>query len=42
MNLNIKKMENNELTTWTAPELTIQSWTETEDVLGFFMTPVHS
>ena len=32
-------MELNDLKVWEAPELTIESWTETEDLLGFFMTP---
>ncbi len=33
-------MKNNNVITWEAPELTIESWTETEDLLGFFMIPV--
>ena len=33
-------MEINEIQIWVKPELTVESWTETEDLLGFFMTPV--
>ncbi len=32
-------MENNETQIWVKPELTIESWTETQDLLGFFMNP---
>ena len=35
-------MKKNDSQVWVAPELTIESWTETEDLLGFILGPIHS
>ena len=35
-------MENLENTVWETPQLIVESWTITEDLLGFKLTPIHS